>query len=66
MANYGLHYDTDHFTDTELPSPDGPEDPEALLNIWLDELDTLTSVSFRVNDIRWTIFQFYFSTSNLR
>lgn len=48
MAHYGLDYGTDHSTHSELPSPDGPDDPETLLNIWLDELDTLTAVSFLV------------------
>ncbi|KAK7579572.1 hypothetical protein V9T40_000201 [Parthenolecanium corni] len=43
MAHYGLDYGTDHSTHSELPSPDGPDDPETLLNIWLDELDTLTA-----------------------
>lgn len=47
MANYTHQNETIYDTQAEqdLPSPDGPEDPEILLNAWLGELDTLTAVS---------------------
>ncbi|XP_065219917.1 amyloid beta A4 precursor protein-binding family B member 1-interacting protein-like isoform X2 [Planococcus citri] len=45
MASYAHQNENIYDTQAEqdLPSPDGPEDPELLLNAWLGELDTLTA-----------------------
>lgn len=45
MASYTHQNENCDLTDMNLPSPDGQEDPELLLNAWLGELDTLTAVS---------------------
>lgn len=46
MANNTILGEKDRSHEMDLPSPDSTDDPELLLNVWLDELDTLTAVSF--------------------
>ncbi|XKL67953.1 hypothetical protein PGB90_003444 [Kerria lacca] len=43
MANNTILGEKDRSHEMDLPSPDSTDDPELLLNVWLDELDTLTA-----------------------
>lgn len=57
MASYTHQNDSCNTQRAELnlPSPDGQEDPETLLNAWLGELDTLTAVSDYCSQLNYII-----------
>lgn len=46
MANCSPKIEQNLCQEADLPSPDAVDDSELLLNAWLDELNTLTAVSF--------------------